>query len=101
MSNPLGMLQVRMRGPVRLSRGRFWDRIEKCGLCGSQPFPDRNLRYKPEDRCNGCFRYSSNFRYKRQTLPRTHRSSYFEGRGEILPAGRHNRYKPQSLTRGA
>lgn len=66
----------------------------------SQCFPNRNLRYRPEDRCNSCFRYSSDFRYKRQSLPPyRQRSSRFEGAVEILPIGAHNRYKPQSLTR--
>lgn len=56
-------------------------------------------RYKPEDRCNGCFRYSSDVRYKRQTLPPySQRSTEFAERVDNLGARRHNRYKPQSLT---
>ena len=79
------------------------DRFEKRGVCSSsQLFPNRNLRYRPEDRCNGCFRYSSDFRYKRQSLPPySQRSTRLDGTVEILPASVYNRYKPQSLTGSA
>jgi hypothetical protein len=81
-------------------RGGFLDQFDKRDFCyNSQFLPDRNLRYRPDDRCNSRFRYSSDFRYKRQSLPPyRQRSSRFGGRVEILPNGAHNRYKPQSLT---
>lgn len=74
--------------------------MEKRAFSGSsRPLPDRNERYKPEDRCNASCRYSSDFRHKRQSLPPyRQRSSDFAGPMEILRRWTDNRYKRQGLT---
>jgi hypothetical protein len=93
-----------MRGPSDNSPGGFLGRFEKRALCANAKssalaFRACDKRYRPEDRCNGCFHYNSDVRYKRQTLPPySQRSTEFAGGVEILGGWAHNRYKRQSLT---
>jgi hypothetical protein len=101
MWHPPGMLREHGRpgatfpGRIFGSNGKGLGRVESRAR---RP----QFRYRPEDRCNGCFRYSSDVRYKRQSLPPyTQRSSQTWEQMEILPRWRHNRYKPQSLTPAA
>lgn len=94
-----------MRGPVQKLAGedsclRIEKRVLRASVESSGPRIRRcDKRYRPEDRCNGCFRYSSDVHYKRQTLPPyRQRSTEFAERVEILNDRMYNRYKPQSLT---